>query len=606
MMLLVSTAMAENINITISHLAKDTAAHTYGAYQIFSGVSNAATTDPIDPKLEDVSWGADITDASGFITALKAAFTDNEAITALKTTDTAGVVAGAITTLNADPYQKDDQNAQALAAFFGSYFTGDPATAASKVVGTAGQDVTVPVPGQGYYFIKDMTAVDSGAADDKVGASTRFILEVVGGVTIAPKADVPSVSKDVDDVDDSTTGEDAIAWQKTADYDIGDSIPYRITGTLPSNYGDYERYNYIFHDSMSTGLAYDSTKPAKVVLYADQETLDADAAKGYSDFTGTDITSYFTVAGADQTLTVSVNNFATAGADKLGLKLLDGTDSKPSVTKDSKIVVYYYATLLDAAVIGKTGNTNDVYLEFSNNPNAGGEGETGTTTKDTDIVFTYKVDADKVNENVENLDGAQFALLKKLSAAPTGVDSYKAKTNTSFADGDYVQDGTDYYKYVGAFTMDSTKKNQFEFRGIDAGSYMIIETTTPTGYNTMDPITFTVTATHGTTGHETEIDEFTVSSTDATFAAAKAGGDISMNIKNKSNTDVAHAVTTDTETASSQTGEAAVATVIKNQSGATLPETGGVGTTIFYVAGSILVLAAAILLITKRRMGAQD
>ena len=47
----------------------------------------------------------------------------------------------------------------------------------------------------------------------------------------------------------------------------------------------------------------------------------------------------------------------------------------------------------------------------------------------------------------------------------------------------------------------------------------------------------------------------------------------------------------------------ALSTTIVNKSGATLPETGGIGTTIFYVAGGVLVLLAVVLLVTKRRMG---
>ena len=601
---MIPAALAEGeIDITIKKVANDTAAHTYGAYQIFAGVSNASGSDPVDPKLQDVTWGADIgaANASAFITALKAAFTSNATIAALNTDDTAGVVAGAISTLNADPYAKDDENAKALAAFFGTYFTGDPATSASKVTGAAGADVTVKVPGQGYYFIKDLSNPDSDNGGATVGASTRFILEVVGGVTITPKADVPSVSKDVDDINDSTDDEDATSWGKTADYDIGDIIPYRVTGTLPSNYADYARYNYVFHDAMSAGLQYykDETHPLTVVLYKDGNVA-ADSTVPAS-FTENivDITSYFTpslTATGGQNLDVSVKDFATTGDDKLGLKNITG------ITSSSKIVVYYYAQITGSAVVyGNPGNKNDAWIEFSNNPNAGGEGETGTTTKDTDVVFTYKVEVDKVDENLDALNGAAFALLKKISA-PTSeqtgaaVEDLTADGVTLTEKSTVYKSGSDYYLLIKKWDTNAAG-NTFSYSGIDDGVYLVSETVVPKGYNKAADVTFTVSADaekgDTTTGYK--LKDFTVTSANNVFTGSDSGA--AATVTEGDNT---YTINADTN------GAARAAGAIKNQSGATLPETGGVGTTIFYVAGSILVLAAAILLITKRRMGAED
>ena len=95
------------------------------------------------------------------------------------------------------------------------------------------------------------------------------------------------------------------------------------------------------------------------------------------------------------------------------MKALKNADGTPiTVTKDSNIYVYYTSTLNEHAVIGSTGNPNEMYLEYSNNPNAGGNDDTDKTPKDKVIVFTYKVVANKVNEKQEALPGAAFELFK--------------------------------------------------------------------------------------------------------------------------------------------------------------------------------------------------
>ena len=98
---------------------------------------------------------------------------------------------------------------------------------------------------------------------------------------------------------------------------------------------------------------------------------------------------------------------------------------------------------------------------------------------------------------------------------------------------------------------------------MDAGTYTLVETTTPAGYNTCASITITIEATHK------------------------------------------EAVTGDSATTTIDNEKSTMTNEVINMSGSTLPTTGGMGTTIFYVVGSILVLGAAILLITKKRMSAR-
>ena len=101
------------------------------------------------------------------------------------------------------------------------------------------------------------------------------------------------------------------------------------------------------------------------------------------------------------------------------------------------------------------------------------------------------------------------------------------------------------------------------FKGLGAGEYTITETKTLPGYNTIDPITFTLTFDAGTKTFKSDNKNVTV------------GEDNTLD------------------------------TSIVNQKGSLLPSTGGIGTTIFYVVGGILVLAAVVLLVTKKRMSAE-
>lgn len=343
---------------------------------------------------------------------------------------------------------------------------------------------------------------------------TRFILKVVGDATAELKSDVPSVVKKVQDTND-TTGK-TTGWQDSADYDINDSVPFQLTATLPSNLDDYTEYYLEFSDTLSDGLTYN--KDAKVYLVNGDDK--------------TDVTSSFTIA--DDGSSFKINN----------LKSLDG------VTSSTKVVVEYTATLNSNAVIGSEGNPNTVKLIYSNNPNYTGSGETsptGETPEDTVIVFTYKVVVNKVDQKGKALDGAEFTLSKKL------------------ADGSLQE----------VAVVKNTAGTTFTFSGLDDGDYVLSETTTPNGYNTIDDVEFTVTA-----DHDVESDS---------PALKSLSGD----------------VTTGSLEFTSSTTDGSLTTNVVNKKGSVLPSTGGMGTTILYVVGTILVLAAGILLVTKKRMDAK-
>lgn len=383
----------------------------------------------------------------------------------------------------------------------------------SNEFGTVAAGGTLNVPG-GYYLIKDV----DGALEGKEDSYTHFIVEVVGDVTITPKADVPEFEKKVEDTND-TTGETS-DWQDSADYDIGDKVPFQLKGTVADNYDDYKVYQFIFHDTESAGL-----------------TFDASSVKVYVD--GNEITTGFRVespAADGHTFDV----------------VFDDLKAISSVHNGSVITVEYESTLNENAVVGSAGNPNTANLEFSNNPNDEQGGETGETPDDTVIVFTFKTIINKVDGESKPLTGAEFTLEKKIK--------------------DDTAEGGFRWKAVQVVKNDAG--TAFTFSGLDDGDYRLTETVTPAGYNTIDPIEFTITA-----EHEVLSDNPALTSLNGNAAT----GEITF---------------------TSSIPDGSLSADIVNQSGATLPETGGMGTTLFYIVGSALVIGAGVLLITKRRMGA--
>lgn len=457
-----SKALADTYTITING---DTTGHTYEAYQIFKGDLSGDT-------LSNIQWGNGVTP-----------FNYNSKSTA---SDIAATL-------------KTDADAKSFAAEAGKHLS----------TTTSGNYANGKITGleAGYYLVKDK---DNTVPKD--GAYTSFIMEVVKNVSVNTKSSVPKVEKNVKDINDSTDSEMS-DWQDSADHDINDKVPFKLTATLPSNFDSYKEYYLEFKDTLSAGLTYN--KDAKVYLV--------------NNGVKTDVTSSFTIA--DNGSSYKINN----------LKSLSG------VTATTKVVVEYTATLNEHAVIGSAGNPNTVHLEYSNNPNYTGNGENspkGETPKDTVIVFTYKVVVNKVDQDKKPLAGAKFKLEKK-------------QVNGTFKE---------------ISTVSTTAGSKFEFKGLDDGEYRLTETETPAGYNSIAPITFKVTASHET---ESDMPKLT------DLNGEKVSGEI------KFEKDVnAGSLTTD----------------VVNKKGSLLPNTGGIGTTLLYLAGSILVVGAGILLVTKKRM----
>lgn len=318
-----------------------------------------------------------------------------ELIEALKTDGTYGTVfTAAIGTATGDAA------AEKVAKQLDTYADrGDDAKAIAKIIGKY-------ITGSGKSGTQDtgITGLTAGyylirdttATPPEGETLSEFMLEVVSNVSVEAKDETVTSTKTVTDVNDSTGASEE--GQKNADYDIGDDVPYVLTFTLPSKYDDYAKYPITFTDTMCEGL-----------------TLNSDAKIYY---------------GADDTTGTSID-FSSAAA-----------------TGD-------YA--------GGAGNKNTHNVTFASEPTWTGEGEnesenppTGQTPPDVNVVFTYKLVVNKVDENAAALNGADFDLYKYVldENGENGTLTLVTALNS----------GTDKPSKTGG-----TSGSQFVFTGIDDG-----------------------------------------------------------------------------------------------------------------------------------------
>lgn len=367
---------------------------------------------------------------------------------------------------------------------------------------------------KGYYLIAETKVGTTG------GSYSLIMLSTLDGenINVATKEDVPTVEKKVKDTNDST-GETS-GWQDSADADIGDELEYKLTGTVSAKIANYKKYYYEFVDTMTNLTYVENSVNVKV--------------------DDVDVTSQFTTVwdATKKVLTVKIDD----------LKKLTGV----TTDADTEVVVTYKAILDQNAKIGSAGNPNTVKLRYSNNPYQDGNGTptTSETPEDKNIVFTYEVVANKVDQNKKPLAGAKFELFKKIKGTEVTWKSL-GEVDATNADG----------KYTAAW------------KGIDDGEYKLVETHAPDGYNKMEDQYFTVIATH-----ETESSNPTL-----TAVTGTAAGDSTIQL-------------------TGAVGNGSLTTEIVNQAGTVLPSTGGMGTTVFYVVGGGLMAVAVVLLVTKKRM----
>ena len=418
----------------------------------------------------------------------------------------------------------------------------------------------------GYWLIADTTTgIPAGATADRT--STLVILDTTDVIVTAKNADM-TITKDITNTTDPTN---------VSDHNIGDTVNYTIIATIDPNMAQYDpaTYKYIITDTLSKGVVYDLDPTDD-----DLEPFTADNVKqvedlmdlkirldnngnGKIDADDEDLSDYFTVnlLGDDGDLT---NGFTFT---------ITGKTNWASSGKTGKVIVNYNAVVNKFAVVGGVGNPNEVDLEFSNNPDTN---STGETPKDIVTSFTYQLNVTKVDGKDENvkLEGARFALYrlvgdpeKKEYVTIDGKNKVSGWQDTLPTV--TINQGTPEEKTVNGNIV-TDDNGRMSVSGLDAGTYYLTECVAPDGYNLLDKdVEITIAAEYSADGKT--ITKLTVTVDDEEAVAG--------NISN---------------------GELDV--TVENFSGAELPSTGGIGTTIFYALGGLLAVGAAVFLVTKKRM----
>lgn len=576
-------------------ITSETKGHNYKAYQVFGGTIAKAPGTETD-TLVNIVWGDGVNE-SALLAALRAAeFTNPEyteggekpaTIKPFENASSAQDVADVLTGWGNNAVQLDEF-AEVVGAHLNEDNAKTPTTKETESTGTDNKKIyTTTFTGlsAGYYLLCEDNMDTPAEGENNHRAYTKFILELVGNTTVKAKADAPSMEKKILESPDAEQGKD------TTVANVGDSVLFRLTGTIPEMDG-YDKYFYIVTDTLSKGLDFDNVQ--SVVLNNNSGEQESVLSKD-----------------DDYTLRVTENPE-------------DGTTALKFVFKDfiqykeyagGTIVIKYTATLNQNAVIGNSGNPNSVHLEYSNNPNYDYQGDNepadddpmGQTPEDYVIVYTGAVQVRKVDSNGKALTGAGFTL------TGAGTNQVKVTTNsfTPDPDGKYYKlkngtytteapDGnedayestTDKYSltqnvtWTGTNTSSTTiagdvgQDGYLTFSGLGTGTYTIEETKVPTGYNKIDDITVTLSF----TPPQTVVTGQEKGTWSATYKVGSNGSP--------------HGASVDTD--------GTIHFQVENRSGAVLPSTGGMGTTLFVAGGLVLMVVAATLLVVRARAARKD
>lgn len=461
--------------------------HSFSAFQIFKG--DVEGNDIKDFKISNVTWGSNIADnPAAFLDQLKADSTLGTQFQFIDATDanTAQKVLEVIS-----KWDDSDANSIAFARVVCHYLYPDAnATPEPAVKGGGGSD-HIHFDEAGYYLVVDTTPFNPGDFDHAYNSFLLMVTHANWNVPITPKAEKPSVKKEVFDNFDNQDGTSTGDFGSSADHAINEKFQFKLTATLPAStdhaYDYYDKYTVCFKDTLSEGITYDG--PDSVVIKSNNNTHDTtiDPSKYTIDTKNLENQNYFEVNIHD----------VKACAKDAGFDLNDG----------ATITVTYTAHLNEKATVnttsGSTENKNSVQLQYSNNPRPGEYW--GTTPKSEVYVYTYQLNNTKRAEKEDGtpLPGAGFRLYS--NEACHDEDEIKLKMND---DGTYSRDFSTEGKGV---EMISGQDGQFNVKGLDAGTYYLKETTPPSGYSACANKEIVISATHN--GNHVELDSSKLSTT---------------------------------------------------------------------------------------------
>lgn len=313
---------------------------------------------------------------------------------------------------------------------------------------------------------------------------------------------------------------------------IGDKINYKVTYSVPVS--EYGLTKLVVTDTMGKGLTFDNIVEIKngdqVVDNANNQNYEVSAP---------------VVSGKDTTITITFTEEYLNPLEK---------------SSTQSFTITYGATVNNDAVLGQTGNKNEVYVTYQNK----GDAEHNTDHKETKV-FTYGIDLLKTGENNANLSNVEFTLTKgtdAVSAAPVKVKEVTDSNQKTF----YVTDNN-----ATSNTVKTNAGGKIYIRGLEAGTYFLTETKTNAGYVLLkNPVKIVIEQTNSKTG----------------AASATVDG------KN---------TTMKEDSLNQGSATAEVPLTVVNHKGFDLPATGGAGTALFTIAGIVIVAVAAALLFMRKK-----
>ncbi len=549
----------------------ETSTLSYDAYQIFSGVYS-------NDVLGSIQWGSgiDSTKTADLLTAIKA-IKDGE------NTPFSGCVTAEDVALKLGEYTTHDVTVvKSFAKVVADYLSG------TKITGNNG---SINVTDVGYYLVQNSGTVSGD------NSATRNILRVVGGdVTVSIKTSVPKIEKKVqentnitdDDIGITDTDYQNKDYNDVADYNIGDDVPFLDIGTLPSDIDEYDEYYYQIVDTPGDKFTPNITPGEDGVVEVTDEKNDIvvkiNGKEVYVDGDNVKVEYVDTDDTDDEpdTIKVTFENIK----DVYEVKEDESQGEKITVDEKSHVTVEYTAKLDEDADIGLSGQTSEVKLNFSNDPNedykseedTDGPDSIGTTPPDKVIVFTYELDITKKLATSEGyILAGEGEVGFKLYKKDEDVKYYAQITNGKVSG--WTNDSNDSNDTTTEIKTDTN--GIVSFVGLDDGEYWIEESTTPSGYNSIPDTCITIDAT-------------TANGQDWGGTASSALTDVDLKEGN-----IYH---DGTEENNSDNTDGTVRMIIHNERGSSLPSTGGIGTTIFYLGGGSMAAVAGIYLITKKRM----
>ena len=335
-------------------------------------------------------------------------------------------------------------------------------------------DVTFDGLSYGYYIVDEVTEISGTHA----AASLCMVNTANPVADVQIKSDYPSIIKKIHEDDNG------VGWNDIADVEIGQTIPYSYDTRVP-NINGYHDYYFAFHDKMHEALTFHPDS-VFVSIEGDSKTYTLQASE-----------YQILENNAEDTFKIEIQDLK-AIVDREFNQMNDDHEN----VYGQKITVSYNATLNDLAAkdTGRPGFENKVKLEFSNNPDSDGKGQTGETPWDTVVAFTYKLDVTKINNHNKLLRNAKFRLY---SDADCTQEVYVKKTEGGYnvinRDSLGGKDHTGGTAPSEAVEMVSNDEGKFIIFGLDQGIYYLKETDSPVGYRELlDPIQLTLTPTFTT------------------------------------------------------------------------------------------------------------